>query len=281
MAEFEGPWSRPPAGPTSPTDPAGAKPPTSKPRLQRFGLQPPGASSDGPKGGFPLGLALWLGLLATAVAVIIGLTKLFPTAAPKPDNPDIWYLFGLLALVSSALIGLRRFDLTSTVRNLAAWVAIFAVVLVGYTFRGDLAAAGARLRSAINPEFAAAGAKGEAVIGRSVGGSFFVNGAVNGQPARFLVDTGASDIVLTQEDAARAGLHLDPKQFSDPNETANGVGYGAPVVVNSLTVGSIHLRNVPVQVNKAPMSASLLGMTFLKRLASFEVKGDQLILRGR
>ena len=257
MPEFEGPWNRPPA-----------QTPSSLP-------------GPAPTSGFPVGLAVWLGLIATAVIVVAVLARLNPTAMPKADRPDVWYLFGLLALVTSGLVGLRRVNLATALRNLAAWTAIFAAIFVGYTFRGELAAAGAKLVSAINPEHAAVGAKGEVVIGRGAGDGFYVTGTVNDKPARFLVDTGASDIVLSQDDAARAGLTPTSAQYSRSSETANGVGFGAPIMLKSLTVGTIRLTDVPVQINKAPMSASLLGMEFLKRLPSFEVKGDQLILHGR
>ena len=255
MPEFDGPWSKP--------------------------TPPPAGPSTGPNRRIPAGLAIWAGILAAAIAAVAFLTWKFPTAVPKAESPDVWYLFGLLALVTSGLVGLRRVNLATTLRNLAAWTAIFAVIFVGYTFRGDLAAAGGKLVSAAVPEHAAAGAKGEVVIGRGAGDGFYVAGTVNDKPARFLVDTGASDIVLSQDDAARAGLTLTAAQYSRPSETANGVGFGAPIMLKSLTVGAIRLTDVPVQVNKAPMSASLLGMAFLKRLESFEVKGDQLILHGR
>ena len=255
MPEFDGPWNKP-------TPPA-AGPPTA------------------PNRRIPLGLAIWAGILATAIAAVTFLTWNFPTAVPKAESPSVWYLFGLLALVTSGLVGLRRVNLATALRNLAAWTAIFAAIFVGYTFRGELAAAGAKLVSAINPEHAAVGAKGEVVIGRGAGDGFYVTGTVNDKPARFLVDTGASDIVLSQDDAARAGLTPTSAQYSRSSETANGVGFGAPIMLKSLTVGTIRLTDVPVQINKAPMSASLLGMEFLKRLPSFEVKGDQLILHGR
>ncbi len=259
MPEFEGPWSRPPA-----------QPPSSGP-----------GSDPAPKGGFPVGLAVWLGLIATVLVVVGVMSQLNPTALPKADRPDIWLLFGLLALVSSGLVRMRQFNLSTTVRNLALWAAIFAVISIGYAFRGELAAAGLKARTALNPEHAVTTAPGQVVIGKNADGGFYVGGVVNGAPARFIVDTGASEIVLSPDDAARAGLSATPAQYTRLSETANGVGYGAPMVVKTLTVGSIRLNDVPVEINKAPMSASLLGMTFLKRLDSYEFKGDQLTLRGK
>ena len=116
------------------------------------------------------------------------------------------------------------------------------------------------------------------MVERSEGGGFYVVGQADGVQVRFAVDTGASDIVLSPDDAHRIGVDPSTLKFSAPSETANGVGYGAPIVVKSLTVGPIRLTNVPVTVNQAPMSASLLGASFLRRLSSFEIRGDQLFL---
>jgi aspartyl protease family protein len=117
------------------------------------------------------------------------------------------------------------------------------------------------------------------VVGRSDGGAFFVMAEVNGSPVRFLIDTGSSEIVLSPADAARA--HVNSAGATLPSETANGVGYGAVATVDNLTVGPIRMRDVPVAVNRAPMSESLLGMSFLRRLESFEVRGDEMILKGK
>jgi aspartyl protease family protein len=64
-----------------------------------------------------------------------------------------------------------------------------------------------------------------------------------------------------------------------PSETANGVGRGASYKASSLEVGPVRLEDVPMQVDQAPMSASLLGMTFFKRLESFQVKDGKLYMR--
>jgi len=112
-------------------------------------------------------------------------------------------------------------------------------------------------------------------------GGFFVMGMVNGQRVRFLVDTGASDTVLSPADAKRLGIDLETLTFDKTAETANGMGYGAAFTADSLAVGSIAFSDMPLVVNQAPMSSSLLGMTFLRRLESFQVKGDKLYLKSR
>ncbi len=226
------------------------------------------------------GAWVWLALIAGASALVLALTILVPGQTPgAQDNFEVLRLVGLAALVSSGLLTLRRIDLGKAARGAVAWAAILIVLVLGYADRADLADMGEKLRAALFPAFAVTRSPHEMVVGRSEGGAFFVMAQVNGAPVRFLIDTGASEIVLSPADAARA--HVNANGTAEPSETANGVGYGALATVDSLAVGPIRMNNVPVAVNRAPMSASLLGMSFLKRLDTFEVRGDQMILKGK
>jgi len=117
------------------------------------------------------------------------------------------------------------------------------------------------------------------VLSESEGGSYFVYGTVNGTRVRFLIDTGASDIVLSPADAGRIGIDLDALKFDHHYETANGIGQGATYTVAQLSVGNIRFSDVPVSIDRTQMSSSLLGMTFLRRLKSFGFGERKLILR--
>jgi aspartyl protease family protein len=121
----------------------------------------------------------------------------------------------------------------------------------------------------------------ELVVTQDDEGGFFVIGRVNGEPVRFLVDTGSSETVLSPADAHRLGLDTAGLQFDRMAETANGIGYGAPITAGSVAVGSIEVTGLPMVINKAPMTSSLLGMTFLGRLESFQVRGHKLYLKAR
>jgi len=232
-----------------------------------------------PKRRMPPGVWIWLALLAAVAAVFLLLMYLFPSRHSDMEWTQAVRLFAVLAVITSALARGRRFRLGASARAIAGWVAILALIVVGYVFRDDLGAAATKVRSALIPGYAVADSPRSMVIGRSDNGSFYVMGEVNGAPVRFLIDTGATDIVLSPDDAEHAGLSPGSMTFSRPSETANGVGYGAPVTVKSLTVGQIRLTDVPVFINQNPMSASLLGMPFLRRFESVEVRGDQLFLR--
>jgi len=136
---------------------------------------------------------------------------------------------------------------------------------------GDVAAG----RTVVTPE-------GEVVAARRSDGTFLVSGRVNGREARFIFDTGASTIVLRAEDAESLGVKPESLNYSIPVSTANGLALAAPVTIASLAVGPITERNVRALVAKAGvLQVNLLGMSFLERLASYEVRGNRLILRGK
>jgi len=222
-------------------------------------------------------------LLLVALAAAAGLAWLatrFPAQLSGYDWGYSAYAIGLVVLCVSALLA-RRLRFGQVARYGALWAAIIGVLLVGYTLRDELAALGPRILSEIVPGRAVPAGPHSLTLTRSEDGDYYVMGEVNGAPVRFLVDTGASDIVLSPDDAARIGINVAALKYDEPYASANGVGYGARYTVSSLSVGSISLGPTLLAVNKAPMSQSLLGMTFLKRLDSFEFEGHQLILRGR
>ena len=119
----------------------------------------------------------------------------------------------------------------------------------------------------------------ELIVRAGPNGHFMVDAVVDGVEIRFLVDTGASSVVLTAEDAERLGYRLDGLEYSDRYQTANGEILGAPVILPELRIGDLEIEDVRSSVIRAPLSTSLLGMTFLSRLESFEVRDEALILR--
>ncbi|MBV9993609.1 MAG: TIGR02281 family clan AA aspartic protease [Caulobacteraceae bacterium] len=226
-------------------------------------------------------LTLWLALLGLSAAGLGLLLWLAQGELHGTDWADAAYLFGLLALVSSGVVYARRIELGRTLRNMAIWALIALGAVTAYVVRDDVAGLALRVRGALFPAYAVARSPRSLTIDQSADGHFYVVVQADGQNIRFMIDTGASDVVLSPQDASRIGLDLQSLRFDEPSATANGVGYGAPAVVRSLAVGPIRLSDVPVSIDRAPMATSLLGMSFLRRLESFEVRGSQLILRSR
>ena len=116
-------------------------------------------------------------------------------------------------------------------------------------------------------------------IPRGSGGHFFLTADINGTPIEFLVDTGATDLVLTKEDASRVGIDVDALAFLGRANTANGEVPIARTRIDRIEVGPYLDRRVLVSVNGGPMATSLLGMTYLSRYNSIEIAGSTLILR--
>ena len=119
----------------------------------------------------------------------------------------------------------------------------------------------------------------EIVIPAGRNGHFLVTAEIEDVEILFLVDTGASQVILTVEDAERLGHSVDSLEFSDRFQTANGMIQGAPLRLSGLRIGDLEIEDLRASVIRAPMSTSLLGMSFLSRLEGFEVGEEGLILR--
>lgn len=110
-------------------------------------------------------------------------------------------------------------------------------------------------------------------------GHFMAEPQINGARVKTLVDTGASIVALSFEDAARAGVYPAANAFRIPVSTANGSVNAAPVKLREVRIDRIILRDVDaVVLPQGRLSGSLLGMSFLRRLASFEIAKGRLVL---
>lgn len=109
-------------------------------------------------------------------------------------------------------------------------------------------------------------------------GHYYLTATINGEDIRFMVDTGASDIVLTREDAARVGINPATLSFFGQAQTANGLVQTAPVRLDTLALGPIHDSNIRAIVNGGELETSLLGMSYLTRFARVELSRDRLKL---
>lgn len=196
----------------------------------------------------------------------------------------IQVLIGLtaVAIVGGGLFGRGRREFARSLLSLAAWLAIALVLVAGYAYRFEAADVFNRVTGSVVPGFTVTGRGGEVTISRSSSGGFIVRGLANDMPTRFIFDTGASTVVLKADDAERLGIRVRESDFTVGVSTANGRTRAAPVMLDELTIGGITERRVPALVARpGALGENLLGMTFLERLASYEVRGDRLIMRGR
>jgi len=118
-------------------------------------------------------------------------------------------------------------------------------------------------------------------IPRGQSGEFALSAKINGVPMPMVVDTGATSVVLTQETAKAIGLPLELLEYDVDVQTAGGRTKAARVTLDRLAVGRLVERSVPaLVVPHGQMKTNLLGMSFLDRLESWEVRADHLMLRG-
>lgn len=185
------------------------------------------------------------------------------------------YILMAIMLVAGSLIG-RRSGFGSAVTTALAWLVIFGAGFVVFSFRDDLGYVAQRLRSE------ATGAPVE--MGRqiripmAIDGHFWVEGRLNGAPARFLIDSGATMTTVDRTTAVQSRLAID-KDRTQLVRTGNGiirVGLGR---ANSLSVADVERRNLVVHV-AANDNMNVLGMNWLSSLRRWSVEGRWLILEA-
>lgn len=188
------------------------------------------------------------------------------------DTPRAVYLVILIVFVASSLIGMRL-PVGKVLKMVLAWVAIFGIFFMIFAFRGEFIGLGQRLRAEAIGAPLQDGA--EVRIPMAEDGHFWVNGTVNGQDVRFLVDSGASTTTIAADVAARAGVEARQRGFI---ETANGRAPVSRGYADRVQIATIERTDFPVLVN-ANADTNVLGMNFLSSLSGWRVEGTYLVLR--
>jgi aspartyl protease family protein len=186
----------------------------------------------------------------------------------------------LVVFIGGLVLTLFRERLSKALEATAFWAVIGLLLVVGYSYRFELRDAADRVIAELMPgHVAGRGRNVEVVRGHS--GDFAVTAHINGARVPMVLDTGASSVVLTQQAAKAAGLPIEVLSYTVNVDTANGRTRAAPVTLDRLAVGGLIERAVPaLVVQPGQLKNNLLGMTFLNRLDSWEVRGNRLQLRG-
>jgi aspartyl protease family protein len=186
----------------------------------------------------------------------------------------------LVVFAGGLVLVLFREPLSRALEATVFWAVIGLLLVVGYSYRFELRDTADRVIAELMPGHVAGRGRNVEVV-RGHGGDFAVNAHVNGARVPMVLDTGASSVVLTQQAAKAAGLPIEVLSYTVDVDTANGRTRAAPVTLDRLAVGGLIERGVPaLVVQPGQLKNNLLGMTFLNRLESWEVRGDRLNLRG-
>ena len=226
------------------------------------------------------GRGIWLvGLMGGLVALVLTMNLVFPGSLGTRDA-EMQLAYGLivLAMLSSGLAVASRAHLKMVVKSALAWIAIGLAFVTLYTYQDGFKALAQNMLLAVDPS-QPSGANGVVTLRENSDGHFTASAEVNGSRVRFLIDTGASDVVLTKVDARNAGIDVDELDYTMPVSTANGMTMVAPVRLKSIRVGSITVHDVRADVAGNGLDFSLLGMSYLRRLSSYEVSHRTLILK--
>lgn len=188
------------------------------------------------------------------------------------ETGQLIYLVLLLLMVAGWFFMQNRQSMNKTLQQLAVWGMIFVGVAAGYGLWGDIS------RSTNMSQQTYQSGTGSVTIPRARDGHYYLTAMINEKPVRFVVDTGATDMVLTQEDAEMIGLDPDNLNYLGRAGTANGEVRTAFVRLNEVQLGEVRDFDVPAVVNGGQMSQSLLGMGYLQRWGRIEIAGGELIL---
>lgn len=221
----------------------------------------------------------WALVVVGGAVILTFLARRFPGALDdEHTRMRLIYLVCLLAVVGGGFFARLRYDSSRTLAQLAIWVAIFAGLVLIYSFRAEFGMLGDRFTAELLPLDGRA--DGDRIMSYPVAesGHYQVRGIADGVELDFTIDTGASDVVLTPRAAERLGYDLNSLNFSQVSETANGYVRGAPIVIAEFRLGNILVRDLPATVNEVDMSDSLLGMEFLRRLKSWRVESERITL---
>lgn len=184
---------------------------------------------------------------------------------------NLIYLLLLGAVLVSYMIVANRRQLGSMVRNAALWVFIFLGAIAAIGLWNDL-------RHDIAPRQSVMQEGTGITVPRSQDGHYYLTLDVNGKSVRFVVDTGATEIVLSRNDAARIGLDVENLVYSSRAFTANGIVQTAPIRLERIGFGGIEESGIRAVVNNGEMPESLLGMSYLNRFSTLSISNGTLTL---
>ena len=189
------------------------------------------------------------------------------------DIANLIYLSVLILVIGGYFIAASRTNLPKMMQQGAIWLFIFIGAITVAGLWSEMSTTSFSRQSVVQTD-------GSTIVSapRDRDGHYYLSLTINDAPIRFVVDTGATDLVLTKEDAARVGL--DPQQLAYLSiaNTANGQVRLARVRLDSVQLGDITDRGVRAVVNEGEMHESLLGMTYLQKFGRIQIEGNRLTL---
>ncbi len=184
---------------------------------------------------------------------------------------QIMYFVLLGAAIGGAVMMQGRRNIGRMAQQLAIWLLIFLGALAGYGLWDNIS-------TTVIPRQSVIAGTGQVVLPRASDGHYYVTATVQGVPVRFVVDTGATNLVLSPQDARRIGINPDSLAYIGQAYTANGTVHTARVRLTDVALGDFTDTRVSADVNQTPMDSSLLGMSYLQKFGKIEITGNKMVL---
>ena len=196
------------------------------------------------------------------------------------DIDSVMNVVYMLALLAFLLFGVRTGGSGKVfLRNLALFLALLFGLVLAYSYRGEFKSAYSRVKSELLPGSPVSEGEGVVRLTRGMDGHFSTLALVNGRPTSFLIDTGATGVVLPFQEAIRLGFGSGNLVFTQPVQTANGMAFAAPIMIDEIEVEGIVIQNVTGSVTEpGQLSKPLLGMSFLNRLSRYSFEGGTMTM---
>ncbi len=187
------------------------------------------------------------------------------------DFGQMIYLVLLGAAIAGYFLAENRQNLGKVAKQATVWGLLFLGVIAGYGLWDGI-------RDDVMPRQSVVAETGQIEVPRGFDGHYYLVLRLNGKPVEFVVDTGASDVVLTQQDARLVGIDPTTLAYTGRAYTANGEVRTAPTRIATVSLSGIEDRNLRAVVNQGDMDQSLLGMAYLSLFEKIEISSDKLIL---
>ncbi len=181
------------------------------------------------------------------------------------------YLVLLLLIIGGSMVISSRAQMNRSLQQLAIWGLIIVGLIAAYSLRD-------KIETTLYPERPILSERGTVSFNRARDGHFYAELLVNGKKIEFVIDTGATDIVLTESDAARLGYRAEDLVFSGQASTANGIVLTARIQLDTISLGRFTDRNLNASVNGGELDTSLLGMRYLGLFRKIEIEGSRMTL---
>jgi aspartyl protease family protein len=225
---------------------------------------------------------LWLLLSGALIALVVVIARRGEdnSGLADADLGSLAQKIVLLVVAGAVVLVAFRESFARALTAALFWVVLALVLVVAYSYRFELHDIADRVMAELAPGHAST--HGRTVeVARAANGDFAVTAQINGARVSMVLDTGASSVVLTREDARAAGLPLEVLAYSVAIDTANGRTQAAPVTLDHVAIGGMVEHSISALVAQpGQLKVSLLGMSFLNRLQSWEVRGDRLLLHA-